>query len=184
MFSITGNVRFVNNSNCGISLSINALAFDKPAGKYDIPNHMEAKFIDCVVDNRGQGLADSDGMGGVILSGFAAALRGTVDFTRLRVIGGNSPALLLFDVSSDGVQTTVRDSLFEHNSNGGVAWLPQHLGKFDSGWTENSHINGIYSNSPISIQPNWGEPALLANHTYGGLEFINTSVLYSPTVDR
>ena len=35
-------------------------------------------------------------------------------------------------------------------------------------------------NSPIVVQPNWGEPASISNYTYGGLEFVNVLLLLTP----
>ena len=63
-----------------------------------------------------------DDMAGVQITGTPPALRGTIEFNRLRVIGGNSPAFLAWATASDGVRTTVRDARFEHNSNGGLDW--------------------------------------------------------------
>jgi hypothetical protein len=118
------NVRFVNNSNCGISISPSALSYDPATQKFDHPNHMDAKFVDCVVDLRGQHLTDGQSGPGVSLSDFTRALKGDVEFTRLRVIGGVCPAVLSLACDSQGVQTTFRDSIFERNANGAVDFKP------------------------------------------------------------
>merc|ERR1712139_144001 len=63
-----------------------------------------------------------------------------------------------------------------------MGWLPKHSGKFDSGWT-GKPWDGTYMNSPIVIQPNWGEPASVSNYTYGNIHFVNTSVLLEPMAE-
>ena len=138
----------INNTNCGISVSPSALVFNPASGRYDAPNSLDISFEDILVDNRGQGKQpphghhwnlswvfqgsqamlvgagrmSGDDMAGVQITGTPPALRGTIAFNRLRVIGGNSPAFLAWATASDGVRTTVRDARFEHNSNGGLDW--------------------------------------------------------------
>ena len=116
------NVSMINNTNCGISVSPSALVFNPASGRYDAPNSVDITFEDILVDNRGQGRMSGDDMAGVQITGTPPALRGTIEFNRLRVIGGNSPAFLAWATASDGVRTTVRDARFEHNSNGGLDW--------------------------------------------------------------
>lgn len=56
------NVRFINNSNCGISISPSALVANPSSpGKYDMANHFDARFEDILIDNRGQGFMSGDG---------------------------------------------------------------------------------------------------------------------------
>ena len=180
------NLSFINNSNCGISISPSALAANPTTpGKYNMSNHFDASFEDILIDNRGQGVMCGDDMAGIQISFVPPALSGTIDFNRLRVIGGNSPAFLAWSSSSahGAVETTVRNSLFERNSNGGLYWLPHRTGEFASGW-KGKPWNGAYSNSPVSVQPNWGEPSSILNMSYGNLAFHNVSILLTPTTDR
>ena len=59
------NISFINNTNCGISVSANAMAADPAHKNWDHPNRLEITFDDIFVDNRGQGLMSGDDMAGI-----------------------------------------------------------------------------------------------------------------------
>lgn len=64
-----------------------------------------------------------------------------------------------------------------------LAGLPKRSGKFDSGDWAGKPWDGAYFNSPIVVQPNWGEPASISNYSYGNLRFENTSILLTPAAE-
>ena len=123
--AVTKNVTFrnmslINNSNCGISISPSAMVSDSARGNYDHPNRLELMFENIFVDNRGQGVKCGDDMAGVTITNMPPALKGYINFDGLQIIGGNSPALLSWAGSSDGVATTIRNARFEQCSQGGL----------------------------------------------------------------
>jgi hypothetical protein len=192
-------VKALDNLACGFSFSLQHMANGQgryPNGSLIEKAHVDFLCEDCVVDQRSQfpstGLRD---VGGVFLSmAGEPGLTGTIDFVRLVVIGGTSPAV---NALAAGTETKVsfRDSLFVNNSvmpgftGAGprvswdpTDWYPPAGSPLSGKQCEPHHGTASHKcpnpNSVINLQPLWGYPGKEFEYRYGGLSFQNVSVYY------